>query len=346
MTKEAQRAELHKTIWRIANDLRGSVDGWDFKTYVLGMLFYRFISENLTAYLNDHERKSGSPDFDYSTLADEAAEFGRRETVAEKGFYILPERAVRQRSASRQERREPQRDARTGVHEHRGLRGRQRQRVRPQGSLRRPRRQQFQARVDRREAQREPGEAARRDRRAGPRRLRRQHDRCVRRRLRVPDDDVRVERRQVRRRVLHPAGGVGAAGAHHRGRQDGGQPGVRPGVRLGFAAPAVREGARSRERPPGVLRSGDQPDHLQLVPDQHVPARHQLREVRHRSRRHADRSGALGRRAVRGDRVQSSVLDEVGRRRQRRCSSTTLATRPLACSPRRARPTSPSRCTS
>ena len=78
MTKEAQRAELHKTIWRIANDLRGSVDGWDFKTYVLGMLFYRFISENLTAYLNDHERKSGSPDFDYATLADEAAEFGRR----------------------------------------------------------------------------------------------------------------------------------------------------------------------------------------------------------------------------------------------------------------------------
>ena len=76
MTKEAQRAELHKTIWRIANDLRGSVDGWDFKTYVLGMLFYRFISENLTAYLNDHERKSGSPDFDYSTLADGAAVSG------------------------------------------------------------------------------------------------------------------------------------------------------------------------------------------------------------------------------------------------------------------------------
>ena len=57
-TKEAQRAELHKTIWRIANDLRGSVDGWDFKTYVLGMLFYRFISENLTVYINAGERRS------------------------------------------------------------------------------------------------------------------------------------------------------------------------------------------------------------------------------------------------------------------------------------------------
>jgi hypothetical protein len=72
MTKEAQRAELHKAIWRIANDLRGSVDGWDFKQYVLGMLFYRFISENLAAYLNEHERKAGSPDFDYAAIDDEA----------------------------------------------------------------------------------------------------------------------------------------------------------------------------------------------------------------------------------------------------------------------------------
>ena len=89
--KELQRAELHKTIWRIANDLRGSVDGWDFKSYVLGILFYRFISENLTAYLNEQERAAGNPDFDYPNLSSEDAEFGRKETVAEKGFYILPE---------------------------------------------------------------------------------------------------------------------------------------------------------------------------------------------------------------------------------------------------------------
>jgi len=89
-TKEAQRAELHKTIWRIANDLRGSVDGWDFKTYVLGMLFYRFISENLTAYINTGERSAGESNFNYARLSDADAEFGRRETVAEKGFYILP----------------------------------------------------------------------------------------------------------------------------------------------------------------------------------------------------------------------------------------------------------------
>ena len=84
------RAELHKTIWRIANDLRGSVNAWDFKTYVLGMLFYRFISENLTSYLNQHQHKAGETGFDYSKLSDEQAEFGRKETVVEKGFFILP----------------------------------------------------------------------------------------------------------------------------------------------------------------------------------------------------------------------------------------------------------------
>ncbi len=101
MSKEQQRAELHRTIWRIANDLRGSVDGWDFKTYVLGMLFYRFISENLTAYLNDLEHKAGNAGFDYAALSDKDAEFGRAETVAEKGFYILPSElfaSVRQRA--------------------------------------------------------------------------------------------------------------------------------------------------------------------------------------------------------------------------------------------------------
>ncbi|WBB57578.1 type I restriction-modification system subunit M [Verrucosispora sp. WMMD573] len=102
-TKEAQRAELHKTIWRIANDLRGSVDGWDFKSYVLGILFYRFISENLTAYINEGERSAGHADFDYTKLTDKQAEFGRKETVAEKGFYILPSELfvnVRKRAAS------------------------------------------------------------------------------------------------------------------------------------------------------------------------------------------------------------------------------------------------------
>ncbi len=84
--KELERAELHKAIWRIANDLRGSVDGWDFKSYVLGMLFYRFISENLTSYPNEQERRAGSADFDYAHLSDANAEFGRAETVKDSSI--------------------------------------------------------------------------------------------------------------------------------------------------------------------------------------------------------------------------------------------------------------------
>ncbi len=88
--KEQERANLHSTIWKIANDLRGSVDGWDFKQYVLGILFYRFISENLTNYINAEEKRTGAADFEYANLSDDAAEFGRVDTVQEKGFYILP----------------------------------------------------------------------------------------------------------------------------------------------------------------------------------------------------------------------------------------------------------------
>ncbi len=90
MTKEQERDELHRTIWQIANDLRGSVDGWDFKSYVLGVLFYRFISENLTLYLNKEEQRTGNAKFDYTKISDKNAEFGRADTVKEKGFYILP----------------------------------------------------------------------------------------------------------------------------------------------------------------------------------------------------------------------------------------------------------------
>lgn len=85
-----QRDQLHKTIWRIANELRGSVDGWDFKQYVLGILFYRFISENLTNYININQVKAGQKGFDFAKLDDKKANIARKETVAEKGFYILP----------------------------------------------------------------------------------------------------------------------------------------------------------------------------------------------------------------------------------------------------------------
>ena len=103
MAREQERAELHRTIWQIANDLRGSVDGWDFKNYVLGMLFYRFISENITAFINAEEHRAGNADFDYAECSDEQAEFGREVTVQERGFYILPSQLfgnVRKRAAA------------------------------------------------------------------------------------------------------------------------------------------------------------------------------------------------------------------------------------------------------
>ena len=88
--KEQERAELHRTIWAIANDLRGSVDGWDFKQYVLGMLFYRYISENLTNYINRGEIEAGNSDFNYANLSDEDAIVAKEDLIRTKGFFILP----------------------------------------------------------------------------------------------------------------------------------------------------------------------------------------------------------------------------------------------------------------
>lgn len=88
--KEQERDELHRAIWVIADELRGAVDGWDFKNYVLGTMFYRYISENLTFYINEGEIESGIDDFDYAQMADEDAEEAREGLVQEKGFFILP----------------------------------------------------------------------------------------------------------------------------------------------------------------------------------------------------------------------------------------------------------------
>ena len=90
MPSNKERDELHKAIWSIADDLRGSVDGWDFKQYILGIMFYRYISENITNYINEGERKAGDKNFDYATLSDEVAESERQNLVKEKGFFILP----------------------------------------------------------------------------------------------------------------------------------------------------------------------------------------------------------------------------------------------------------------
>lgn len=104
-TKEQERAELHKTIWKIANDLRGSVDGWDFKNYVLGMLFYRFISEDITKYANTRAKQAGDETFNYENLSDKEALYGQKTMVDEKGYFILPSElfANVQRTATKNE---------------------------------------------------------------------------------------------------------------------------------------------------------------------------------------------------------------------------------------------------
>lgn len=88
--KEQEREELHRAIWAIADELRGAVDGWDFKNYVLGTMFYRFISEDLTNYINQNEIEAGDADFDYAKMSDEDAEEAREGLIEEKGFFMLP----------------------------------------------------------------------------------------------------------------------------------------------------------------------------------------------------------------------------------------------------------------
>jgi type I restriction-modification system, M subunit len=86
-----EHAELHRIIWRIANDLRGSVDGWDFKQYVLGMMFYRFISENLSEYNNKYEHDAGDLDFDYAKLHNSDIDQDlAHDIIEERGFFLFP----------------------------------------------------------------------------------------------------------------------------------------------------------------------------------------------------------------------------------------------------------------
>ena len=90
MSTIQQREELHRTIWSMADELRGAVGGWEFKAYVLGTLFYRFISENLTDYINRLQAEAGVEGFNYADMSDEDAAPAKAQMVEEKGFFILP----------------------------------------------------------------------------------------------------------------------------------------------------------------------------------------------------------------------------------------------------------------
>lgn len=87
MTSQQQRAELHRRIWQIANDVRGSVDGWDFKQYVLGALFYRFISENFADYIEAGDDSVNYAQFDDNSPLLDAI---KDDTIKAKGYFIYP----------------------------------------------------------------------------------------------------------------------------------------------------------------------------------------------------------------------------------------------------------------
>ncbi len=108
--KETQRAELHKAIWKIADDVRGAVDGWDFKAYILCFLFYRFISEDLAEYIDADEHRAGNPDFSYAELADEEAESVRDDITELRGYFILPSQLFQNVA------RAPERDPELNIH--------------------------------------------------------------------------------------------------------------------------------------------------------------------------------------------------------------------------------------
>ncbi|ENH6105125.1 type I restriction-modification system subunit M [Yersinia enterocolitica] len=86
MTSIQQRAELHRQIWQIANDVRGSVDGWDFKQYVLGALFYRFISENFSLYIEAGDDSVSYAEMDDSIITDDIKD----DAIKTKGYFIYP----------------------------------------------------------------------------------------------------------------------------------------------------------------------------------------------------------------------------------------------------------------
>lgn len=86
MTSLQQRAELHRQIWAIANDVRGSVDGWDFKQYVLGALFYRFISENFSSYMEAGDESIHYAALDDSIITDDIKD----DAIRTKGYFIYP----------------------------------------------------------------------------------------------------------------------------------------------------------------------------------------------------------------------------------------------------------------
>lgn len=292
--KEQERAELHRVIWNIANDLRGSVDGWDFKQYVLGMLFYRYISENLTAYLNKRMAEAGIDNVDYTEMGDEEAEIAREEILPIKGFFILPSELfanVCRRAALDENLNETL--ERTFKHIEQSAVGTDSE-------------DNFKGLFDDLDVNsKKLGDT-----------VAKRNDKLVKLLYGVRDmnlgnyQDNTIDAFGDAYEFLMGmyASNAGKSGGEYYTPQEVSELLARittvgktsvnkvydPACGSGLPSFEVRQDTWYGKRAGRLLRAGDQHHHLQPVPYQHVPSRCRLRQVRHRPRRHAHRTATLG----------------------------------------------------
>ena len=276
--KEQEREELHRTIWAIANDLRGSVDGWDFKQYVLGMLFYRYISENFTDYINQGEQEAGNEGFDYALLPDEDAEQAREDLITTKGFFILPSQLfsnVRARAPQDENLNETLAAVFQAIED--SAKGSESE-------------DDFKGLFDDIDVNSNKLGAT----------VAKRNEKLVKLLNGVGDmqlgnyQDNTIDAFGDAYEYLMGmyASNAGKSGGEYFTPQevsellpychwgeDGGQQGLRPRLWLWLPAAEGCQDPGPGYGAPGFLWPGDQPDHLQPLPDQHVPPRHRLRQV-------------------------------------------------------------------
>ena len=242
-----ERDELFRRIYKIATDLvhAGHVSEWDFKSYVLGTMFYRYISENFAVYVNEGEHAAGNQDFDYAKMSDEDAEPAREGLVQEKGFFILPSELfcnVRARADQDENLNETlervfahiESSAASGDAEN-----------------------DFAGLFDDFDVNSKSiGETVAKRNKVLAELL----------------DGVAQEGWPV----FHSGGCLRVAGPAGHHRKNKGQQGLRPRLRFRFAAAEGGKGAGQGQHRAGLFRAGDRPDHLQPLPHQYVPAQHRV----------------------------------------------------------------------
>ena len=287
MTSAQQRAALQRQIWQIANDVRGAVDGWDFKQYVLGTLFYRFISENFASYI-----EGGDDSIHYAELPDNVITADiKDDAIKTKGYFIYPSQLFANVAPRRQHQRKP---------EHRP----------GHASLRPSKAPPTATRPSRTSRACLPTSTPPATASATPSRTRTAAwppcSKVWRSWISATFDDSQIDLFGDAYEFLisNYAANAGKSGGEFFTPQHVSKliaqlamhkqtsvnkiydPACGSGSLL-LQAKKHFDAAHHRRR---FLRAGDQPHHLQPGADEHVPAQHQLRQVQHPAGRHADRA--------------------------------------------------------